>query len=183
MGCQAQVTLGNKLTFSICTHDPDTGVSTDADAAPAYRVYEHETGTPILTGTMTKLDDANTTGFYTEQITCSIGNGFEVGKSYTIYIRAVVDSDPGAIPFTFAVNTGGAGAGAIAWTITINDGSDALVDADVWATSDQAGNNLLASGTTNSNGQVTFQLDTGTVYIWTQKEGYNFTNPKAITVA
>ncbi len=99
MGCPDKVDLGANLVFSITTHDPDTGVSTDADAAPAYRIYEDETGAAILTGTMAKLDDANTTGFYTELIACTVGNGFEVNKTYSIYIAATVDADPGAISY------------------------------------------------------------------------------------
>lgn len=101
MGCPSKVQLGNNLTFSICTHDPDTGVLTDAEEAPPYRVYEDETGTPILTGSMAKLDDANTTGFYSELIACTEGNGFEAGKSYTIYIEATIDSDKGGISYGF----------------------------------------------------------------------------------
>jgi hypothetical protein len=101
MGCQTEVVIGDNLTFSVTTHDPDTGVLTDASAAPPYRVYEDETATPILTGNMAKLDDANTTGFYTELIACSAANGFESGKSYTIYIEATVDSDKGGIAFSF----------------------------------------------------------------------------------
>ena len=58
MGCQSQVILGANLTFTITTHDPDTGELTDADAAPSYRVYEDETAVPILTGTMALLDAA-----------------------------------------------------------------------------------------------------------------------------
>ena len=103
MGCQSEVEIGKNLTFSVCTHDPDTGVLTDADSAPAYRVYEDETGTAILSGTMAKLDDGNTTGFYTEQIACTAGNGFEDDKSYTIYVEATVDSDTGGISFGFRV--------------------------------------------------------------------------------
>lgn len=103
MGCQATVTLGNNLTFTVTTHDPDTGAITDADSAPTYRVYEDETSTPILTGSMAKLDDANTTGFYSEQIACTTANGFESGKSYNIYIEATVDSDTGGISYGFTV--------------------------------------------------------------------------------
>ena len=103
MGCPSQVVLGDNLVFSICTHDPDTGALTDSDAAPAYRIYEDETATPILTGSMAKLDDANTTGFYTELIACTTANGLEVGKTYTIYITATVDSDTGGITFAFQV--------------------------------------------------------------------------------
>ena len=105
MGCQAEVYIGDSLVFSCCCHDPDTGVLTDADSAPTYRVYEDETATAILAGTMAILDTDNTTGFYTEQIACSAGNGFEDGKSYTIYIEATVDLDPGGICYGFRVVT------------------------------------------------------------------------------
>ena len=105
MGCQASVVLANNLTFSICTHDADTGALTDTSAAPAYRVYEDETAGAILTGTMTKLDDANTLGFYTELIACTTANGFEVGKSYTVYIEAIVDGITGGIAYGFTVES------------------------------------------------------------------------------
>ena len=101
MGCPSQVVIEDTCVFSICTHDPDTGILTDADSAPSYRVYEDETSTPILTGTMSKLDDVNTTGLYTEAIACTADNGFEVGKTYTIYIEATVDSDTGGICYGF----------------------------------------------------------------------------------
>ena len=91
--------------FSICTHDPDTGVLTDTDAPPAYRIYEDETATAILTGTMDKLDDGNTTGFYTELIACTTANTFESGKTYTVYIEATVDSDKGGICYGFKVQS------------------------------------------------------------------------------
>lgn len=88
--------IDDLVTFTCSTHDVATGAATDADAVPAYRVYEDETGTAILTGNMAKLDDANTTGFYSEQITLSAANGFEKGKSYNILITATVDSVAGA---------------------------------------------------------------------------------------
>jgi len=101
MGCPAEVFVGDNLVFSITCHDADTGVLTDADAAPAYRVYEDETATAILTGTMAVLDTANTTGFYTELVACTVANGFEVDKTYTIYIEATVDGDTGGICYAF----------------------------------------------------------------------------------
>jgi hypothetical protein len=103
MGCPAQVELGQTLVFSVCTHDPDTGVLTDAAAVPPYRVYEAETAVPILTGDMAKLDDVNTTGFYTEAIACTTANGFEDKKSYTVYIEATVDGETGGIAYGFNV--------------------------------------------------------------------------------
>ena len=103
MGCPSSCALEENLVFSITTHDPDTGVLTDADSLPTYRVYEEETGTAILTGTMSKLDDPSTTGFYTELIAVTLANGFEAGKTYTIYIEATVDSDTGGISYGFKV--------------------------------------------------------------------------------
>ena len=80
------------LTFTSNTHTVTTGAATDADSVPTYRIYEDETGTAILTGSMAKLDDASTLGFYSEQVTLSAANGFEVGKCYSVYITAAVNS-------------------------------------------------------------------------------------------
>jgi hypothetical protein len=93
--------IDDLLTFSANTHRFDTGAATDADGAPAYRVYEDETSTPILTGTMALLDSSNTAGFYSEQITLSAANGLEKGKSYTIYISAAVNSVTGTMSHNF----------------------------------------------------------------------------------
>jgi hypothetical protein len=95
--------IDDTLTFTTISHRFDTGALTDADGVPAYRIYEDETGTAILTGNMAKLDDASTTGFYSEQITLSAANGFEVGKSYAIYVTAAVNSVTGGQTFNFKV--------------------------------------------------------------------------------
>ena len=95
--------LDDLLTFTVTTHTFATGELTDADGAPAYRIYEDETGTAILTDTMALLDDANTTGQYSEQVTLSAANGFEVGKSYSIYITATVSSITGATVRSFQI--------------------------------------------------------------------------------
>jgi len=95
--------IDDTMTFTVTTHRFDTGALTDADAVPPYRIYEDETGTAILTGNTAKLDDAGTTGFYSEQITLSAANGFEVGKSYAIYVTATVNSVVGGQSFNFKV--------------------------------------------------------------------------------
>lgn len=105
--------IDDVLTFTVTTHTFATGALTDADGDPAYRVYEDETGTAILTGTMAKLDDANTTGHYSEQITLSAANGFEVGKSYSIYITAAVSSVTGGAVRSFQVEAAPATASAL----------------------------------------------------------------------
>lgn len=75
------------------------------------------------------------------------------------------------------------GSGASTYTMTINDvNNNALDGVEVWVTSDLAGNSIVASGTTNGVGVVTFQLDPATYYVWCQESGQNFTNPFTITV-
>ena len=92
MSVQTEVEIGKNLTFYFLAKTPATDVIADTDAAPAYRIYEEETGTPILTGNMAKLDDAGTLGFYSEQIAASVGNGFEADKSYAIHIAAAISA-------------------------------------------------------------------------------------------
>ena len=351
--------IDDYLTFCCNTHDPDTGVATDADAVPTYRIYEDETATPILTGSTAKLDDANTVGFYSERIQLTAASGFEKGKCYTIYITATVDSDTGTMHHFFQIeaevdantvsdlhadlddggrldllidaikaktdnlpadpaddsdidtqlaaiaayldteiaailtdtgelqtdwhdggrldllidaltthltdvkggtfagatdsleairNRGDAawvtgsggdateakqdaiitdlddikgtgfvkdtdslidlahigadgdtletlsdqlddvvtlGAGAITFTYTLTSSVDSspIASATVWVTTDQAGSNVVASGTTDTNGEVVFYLDAGTYYVWREKSGFNFTNPDTEAVA
>ncbi len=93
--------IDDYLTFPANTHRADTGEATDGDGVPTYRIFEDETGIPILTGSMAKLDDANTTGFYTERIQLTAANDFEIGKSYTIYVEVTVNSVVGTMAHTF----------------------------------------------------------------------------------
>ncbi len=93
--------INDVLTFTVNTHSPTSGAATDADAVPTYRVYEDETATPILTGSMALIDSANTVGFYSEQISLTAANGFEKGKSYNIYITAAVGGTSGTISHDF----------------------------------------------------------------------------------
>ena len=77
--------------------------------------------------------------------------------------------------------SGSGGAGAISWTYTLTELStgNPISGADVWATTDEAGTDIVASGVTDASGEVTFYLDatSGTYYVWRQLAGWNFTNP------
>jgi len=78
----------------------------------------------------------------------------------------------------------GAGSGAITWVYNLLDPLSApIADAMVWVTSDIGGAHILASGRTDAYGNVTFYLDAGTVYVWCQKAGMNFTNPDTEVVS
>ena len=80
-------------------------------------------------------------------------------------------------------NSPGAGASEFTYTLTDADTAQPIADADVWATADTTGLTVLASGRTDQNGQITFYLDPGTVYLWRQKTGFNFSNPDVEVVA
>ena len=142
------------LTFAVNTHSASTGAATDASSDPTYRVYEDETGTAILTGTMAKLDDTNTIGFYSEELTISSANGFEAGKTYTIYISATVGSVTGTTERHFAC-----------WPTTINSqidsnvvqiSGDATAADNLEAAADGTGYNL-------GSGQIVAQSVSGNV--------------------
>ncbi len=77
------------------------------------------------------------------------------------------------------------GTGATSWTYTLRDDVSALpiADATVWVSTDSVGTNIVARGTTDQNGQITFQLDDGTVYVWSAKSGYTFVNPDTEVVS
>jgi len=80
---------------------------------------------------------------------------------------------------------GGVGPGALSCTWTQKDSDENPIDnVQVWITTDVAGTNVIA-GTliTNASGQVTFMLDAGTYYVWRERSGYNFTNPKTWSVS
>jgi len=181
VGCQTEVDIGDNLTFSVCTHDPDTGVLTDADAPPQYRLYEDETAATLMTGNMAKLDDAGTTGFYTELIACTAANGFEDGKSYTIYIEATVDGDEGGISYGFRANyVASKSPGAVEYTYTVTDSNTGLPieGAEIWIATDAGGTNVVWNGDTDAFGVARDDdgnlpwLDPGTYYIWKQISGY-----------
>ena len=152
--------IDDNLTVVINTHIASTGGATDATGSPTYRVYEDETGAAILNGTFAKLDDANTTGFYSEQVTLSAGNGFEKGKSYSLYASAVVGSQTGTTGFTFQIE-----AEVDANTVSPTVSADAVSIFGSSAAAELAalGHNLVYSGRaetgTLSTTQFTSNLD------------------------
>lgn len=95
--------VGDLLTFCANTHAASTGAATNADAAPVFRVFEDEGSASLASGSMAALASANTTGFYSEQLTLSSATGYEKGKSYSIYISAAVSSVTGTMHHNFQI--------------------------------------------------------------------------------
>lgn len=80
--------IDDVVTITAQFSNASTGAATDATGSPAYRVYEDQT--LLFTGTMATLDGSNTDGFYSAQFTASAANGFEVNKTYTVWVSATV---------------------------------------------------------------------------------------------
>lgn len=86
-----------------------------------------------------------------------------------------IDEDVLAPSAINKIRDGVAGPGADECTITVQISGDPVPDADVWITSDEEGEDVIA-GTlqTNSSGEARFMLDAGeTYYLWLQKDGVN----------
>jgi len=135
---------------------------------------------------MPKLDDVNTTGFYAILVPCTLANGFELGKNYTVYIQATVNGITGGISYGFNIkNCSNFPAGAIEWPYQVVSSVTGLpIDGvAVWISTDLAGTNIVWSGTTEATGfakDVLGQqpwLDAGTYYFWRSLAGYSFANP------
>lgn len=75
------------------------------------------------------------------------------------------------------------GAFEINYTVEDSDGTG-LEGVHVSVTSSSAGpsSSVVAHGITDEDGLVTFSLDTGTYYLWRSKSGYDFDDPKTLTV-
>lgn len=83
------IPLGEIRHFDVQTSDPETGAAMDATAID-YDVFEEDTDTAILSSeTLTKRGAF--TGQYRGSINCSTGNGFEIGKWYSVYVDGTVN--------------------------------------------------------------------------------------------
>jgi hypothetical protein len=147
-------------------------------------VYEDETATAITNGSMAKLDDTNTTGFYAETLACTAANGYEAGKTYNVYITATVDSDTGGMSYSFKAANNPVGPGDYAVTLTIRTtGGTALSGVAVWLNTSNTRSGAVAGPLyTNDSGVVTFNLNYTTYYIYCHLAGYTF-NAASFTAA
>ena len=109
---------------------------------------------------------------------CTIAAGaWSYGVFYELY---AMDSEDLSIFYTEQVVPscviGTVGSGDVIWPYTVTNSltSNPIEGVTVLVTSDAAGQNRVARGTTDANGQVTFYLTAGTYYFWRLKAGYSF---------
>lgn len=110
----------------------------------------------------------------------------DAGNLLPVRVDTLVEYSDGERFSEKALETGEpTGVGNVKKTYTVNDDEGNPIDGvDVWVTTDdEAGANVVASGVTNIQGQIDFYLNAGTYYVWSQKAGYNFTNPDTEVVS
>lgn len=118
------------------------------------------------------------------------GTASEIGSGWYAYLLTAAECNtpgplalkvtaPGARQQNIVATVVGAAPGAIAYdyTLTSDIGGTPIVGASIWATTDGAGLNTVATGTTNAFGVATLYLQPGTYYIWRAAPGYTFANP------
>jgi hypothetical protein len=121
----------------------------------------------------------------------------DIATSGLAALKTLIDAIKALLPTTVVASKADVeavqGTGAIAWTYRVlldsnGDGTAdspavGLADVDVWVTSDITGTTRLATGVTDSSGNVVFHLAAGTVYVWRQHASYEFTNPDTEVVS
>ncbi|MBP6786276.1 MAG: hypothetical protein KA170_01705 [Candidatus Promineofilum sp.] len=154
----------------------DAAAGSASAAAIADAVWDEALSGHLTIGsTGEALDDAG--GAATDPWNTTLPGAYSSGTAGWI-LGSRIDAKVSSI----SGNSPGSGATEFIYTLTETGSGDPIADADVWATTDAPGSNVVASGRTNQYGVIAFYLDPGTVYIWRQKSGYNFTNPDTETV-
>src|SRR3990172_3314489 len=80
------ITLEETLYLNFTTRSFSTGVPTTLSGTPAISVIESKNATPITAGVSVQVDRASVTGLNQATIVATAANGYEAGKSYSVYI-------------------------------------------------------------------------------------------------
>lgn len=80
--------IGDTIVFHFNTFNPSLGNVWDADFLPICEIFEGSNETPKLSLIATKV--SGLVGSYLVAIAATIGNGFVVGRSYSVIVSAIV---------------------------------------------------------------------------------------------
>lgn len=180
------------IAFNIQLFDGN-GDPAEPTGTPAYAFYKSNQAMAI-TGSLTQIDDL--TGFYGASITLSAANGFEVNKTYTIRMTAVVDGITVVKVGAFTMTEIETKIDAIASNISAQVGDGVLYEygpvrdnagnllSDVFVTVRiSGGDENITTGYTDTSGMVSFWLASGTYDFYSRKNGYSFPNPDTEVVS
>jgi hypothetical protein len=150
------------------------------------------TARSVLTGVFdysySGADGLNLIGLWTTSDTTVDQQDLHSHPYDAVILKAIADLPTAAeidtqLSGTHGAGTWGNGSGSTSTTVTVNDGVNPIDGVDVWISTDSAGTNVVARGSTGALGTVVFMLDAGTYYAWKQLAGYDFTNPQSFTVS
>lgn len=136
--------IGDTLLIPFQTKD-GANAATDADSVPTYRIYERGGTTAVATGSSSKRDDANTTGYYEAEVTLSSASGFERGKFYVVQKFATIGGDTVTGYDTFYISGGLTSFAAITGWPTLADIEARLSDMGLTPPADATTNALIAA--------------------------------------
>ena len=171
-------TAGQKIT--VFAFNTTTAVPVTGDASNITANLSKDDGTPAAIADANPVEVAG--GFYSFDVTQAETNADKllvIASSITGNVEVIGSPSSVIYPTVSA-----AGSGATEVIVNLTDSAAAVVaDADVRVrtTSDTTAA-VVASGRTDSFGNVTFYLDAGTYYRWAEKASTNFTNPQSFTV-
>lgn len=80
------ITLEETVYFNFTTRSFSTGVPTVLGGAPVLSVLESNNATPITSGVSVSVDRASVVGLNQATVVATAANGYEAGKSYSVYI-------------------------------------------------------------------------------------------------
>ena len=80
------ITLEETVYFNFTTRAFATGVPTTLAGSPVLSVLESNNATPITAGVSVSVDRATVTGLNQATVVATAANGYEAGKSYSVYI-------------------------------------------------------------------------------------------------
>jgi hypothetical protein len=164
----AEITLRSAYT-EIVGASGQIGTLTNDVAAVASTQSTHSTQLTAIVGYTDTVEASLTlVKNYTDTLEASMTTALAdlvLIKGYTDSLEATLAGFSGGLS--------GAGADQVTLTFTETGSGNPIADADVWISTDAAGNNVVA-GTrqTNGAGEVMFMLDDGVSYYrWLQKDG------------
>lgn len=116
------ITLGDTFYHAFTTRAFATGIPGTLGGTPVLSVLEENNATPITAGVSVSVDRGSVTGLNEATIVATSGNGYENGKSYSIYISTGTVDSVSAVGEVVGQFTVGASAAAV----DLANGTDGL---------------------------------------------------------
>lgn len=144
--------------------------------------FDHDALNRPIVELVSEVGTSNGTGLNAQETRDAMKLAPSAGASAELSI----DDELAEIKEQIALIGTGQGAGAFEINVTIKDADSVIItDCDVILTTSNESprTGVYARATTNVSGIVTFYVDTGTLYVWRQKGGVNFSdNPLTMVI-